>query len=156
LEIGYRPRFSPPDDLGPGTETFDPVIFSAQYNVEHWSLTGEYARRPIKNEGFSTEFDSEILGESYYMQGIYRLDPHWELVLRYDVSYFDVDNREADGSFAKDWTLGVRYNFTPSLMVRAEYHNVYGTLFLFPQDNPDTSATETQWHLGALLLSYRF
>ncbi|MGH8507120.1 MAG: hypothetical protein ACREVH_00160 [Gammaproteobacteria bacterium] len=37
LEIGYGPRFSPPDDFGPGTETFDPVIYSAQYKAEHCS-----------------------------------------------------------------------------------------------------------------------
>ena len=50
-------------------------------------------------------------------------------------------NLSAHFQFAKDWTVGVRYNITPSWMVRAEYHNVYGgTLYLFPQDNPDPFA----------------
>ena len=91
------------------------------------------------------------------------------MVLRYDVFYGDVDDRDgtkfeaATGQpshlqFAKDWTVGVRYNITPSWMVRAEYHNVYGgTLYLFPQDyNPDVFATEKKWDIFALLLSYRF
>jgi len=169
LETDYNPRLAFPDDLGPGKDLFEPVIFSAQYNAESWSLTGEYARRPIKHEGFlEPGFDFDIVGESYYIQGIYRIDPHWEMVVRYDVLYSDVDDRDGTKTeaatglpshllFAKDWTVGVRYNITPSLMARAEYHNVYGgTLFLFPQDNPDIFATEKKWDIFALLLSYRF
>ena len=133
------------------------MIFSAQYNAEHWSLTGEYARRPVKNEGFSDIcWTSKYWARAITCRVFTGLDPYWEFVLRYDALYADVDNRDADGLFAEEWTLGVRYNFTPSLMVRAEYHNVNGTAWLFPQDNPDPSAIETQWHLGALLLSYRF
>ncbi|MGQ0443544.1 MAG: hypothetical protein ACT4O2_00070 [Beijerinckiaceae bacterium] len=167
LETDYSPRFSPPDDLGPGKDLFDPVIFSAQYNAEHWSLTSEYARRPIKDEGFGDFFDLDIVGESYYFQGIYRLDPQWEAVLRYDVFFNNVDDRDgsqandrfgipAHTQFTKDWTFGVRYNINSSLMVRAEYHNVYGTFWLFPQDNPDVFATDKKWDIFALLLSYRF
>ena len=173
LETDYVPRFSPPDDLGPGKDLFEPVIFSAQYNAEDWSLTSEYARRPIKDEGFHPDcFDLDIVGESYYFQGIYRLDPWWEAVLRYDVFFNNVDDRDgtrakanaaacgvdvpAHTQFTKDWTFGVRYNINSSLMVRAEYHNVYGTFWLFPQDNPDVSATEKKWDIFALLLSYRF
>jgi hypothetical protein len=168
----YNPRFDPSQDLGPGDDTLEPLIFSAQYEAEHWSLTGEYARRRIKDEGFSSaafpNVDQDTVGESYYVQGIYRIDPHWEMVLRYDVFFGDVDDR--DGSefeartgfpshlqFAKDWTVGVRYNITPSLMARAEYHNVYGgTLYLLPQDNPDPFALNKKWDIFALLLSYRF
>ena len=113
-------------------------------------------------------FDLDIVGESYYIQGIYRIDPHWEMVVRYDVFYADVDDRDGSKTeaatgipssfqFAKDWTVGVRYNITPSWMARAEYHNVYGgTLYLFPQDNPDPFALNKKWDIFALLLSYRF
>lgn len=169
LETDYNPRLAFPDDLGPGKDLFEPVIFSAQYNAESWSLTGEYARRPIKHEGFLVPgFDFDIVGESYYIQGIYRIDPHWEMVVRYDVLYSDVDDRDGTKTeaatglpshllFAKDWTVGVRYNITPSWMARAEYHNVYGgTLYLFPQDNPVLSALDKKWDIFALLLSYRF
>jgi hypothetical protein len=165
----YNPRFSPEEgDRGPGTDALEPLIFSAQYEAEHWSLTGEYARRGVVQEGFGPDLDLDIVGKSYYIQGIYRLDPRWEMMVRYDVFFGDVDDR--DGSefkaitglpshlqFAKDWTVGVRYNITPSWMLRAEYHNVYGgTLFLFPQDNSDLFALSKKWDIFALLLSYRF
>lgn len=169
----YNPRFDTPPDFGLGDDTFEFVFFSAQYEAEHWSLTGEYARRHIVDEGFSPDFDVNTVGESYYIQGIYRLDPHWEMVARYDVFFLNVDDRDGSKTeanskgatpshqlFAKDWTVGVRYNITPSWILRAEYHNVYGgTLFLFPQDNPDhpdLSALDTKWDIFALLLSYRF
>ncbi|MGH8611456.1 MAG: hypothetical protein ACREYF_05275, partial [Gammaproteobacteria bacterium] len=102
------------------------------------------------------------------IQGIYRVDPRWEMMVRYDVFFSDVDDRDGSQAeatfgipshtqFAKDWTVGVRYNITPSWMLRAEYHNVYGgTLFLFPQDNPDVFALNKKWDIFALLLSYRF
>jgi hypothetical protein len=173
LEADYNPRLPRlafPNELGPGKDLFKPLIFSAQYNAESWSLTGEYARRAIQEEGFSPAFDFDIVGESYYIQGIYRIDPHWEMVVRYDVLFSNVDDRDGTKTeaasegripshlqFAKDWTVGVRYNITPSLMARAEYHNVYGgTAFLLPQDNPDVSALNKKWDIFALLFSYRF
>ncbi len=170
VETGYRPRFDPSNDLGPGKDLFEPVVFSAQYNAEHWTLTGEYARRPLKDEGFSSpflDFDLDIVGESYYIEGLYRLADDWQMVLRYDVLFTNVDDRDgteakarfgipAHTQFSKDWTFGVRYDITPSLMVRAEYHNLYGTFFLFPQDNPDVFATDKKWDLFALLFAYRF
>lgn len=174
LESGYSPRFSPPRDFGPGNDLFEPVILSAQYNAEHWSLTGEYARRRVEQTEFSPTLDADIEGESYYVQGIYRWDPRWELVLHYDVLISDVDDRDGTESkaatgvpahrrFAKDWTFGVRYNITSSLMARAEYHNVYGTAWLFPQDQPGfpnfsdlARSIDKKWDIFALLVSYRF
>ena len=71
------------------------------------------------------------------------MNAQWETVLRYDVLYNDVDDRDgtkfkaatqntvpAHTQFAKDWTVGLRYKITPSLMVAAEYHRVYGTGWL--------------------------
>jgi hypothetical protein len=169
VETGYNPRFSPPNDLQAGIDRFQPVYVSAQYNSEHWSLTSEYARRAIGDEGFSPDFDADIVGESYYFQGIYRLNAQWETVLRYDVLFNNVDDRDgttfkaktqntvpAHTQFAKDWTVGLRYNITPSLMVAAEYHRVYGTGWLSFLDNPDDSRLEKQWDLFALLASFQF
>ena len=174
FEAGYSPRSAPPTglELGPGDDLFEPVILSAQYNAENWSLTGEYARRHTKDTGFGPDFDFDIDGESYYVQGIYRWDPHLELVLRYDVLIGNVDDRDgteleaatsipSHRGFAKDWTFGVRYNITSSLMARAEYHNVYGTAWLFQQDQPGFpndpfSSTDKKWDIFALLVSYRF
>ena len=44
--------------------------------------------------------------------------------------------RAAFTRFAKDITVGLRWNVTPEFMVRAEYHRVNGTGWLSTLDNP--------------------
>ncbi len=167
VETQYEPRLAFPDDLTAGTNLFEPVIFSAQYNAERWSLTAEYRLLFDQSKGFGPLFpDDDIVGEAYYAQAIYRLDPHWEAVLRYDALYHDRDDRDgtefkaetglpANLQFANDWTVGLRYNITSSLMMRAEYHWVYGTGWVSIRDN-DPSMVDKQWDIFALLVSYRF
>ena len=65
----YNPRFDPPQDFGPGDDTFEFVFFSAQYEAEHWSLTSEYARRQIMDEGFSARFRLRHLGRELLRPG---------------------------------------------------------------------------------------
>src|SRR4051794_1650362 len=55
---------------------FTPVVFSAQYNAERWSLTSEYALRPLKYD--IPSLNMSFTGESYYFQGSYRFTPRWE------------------------------------------------------------------------------
>jgi hypothetical protein len=162
----YNPRFSPADDLLAGTDRFDPLVFSFQYNAENWSLTSEYALRFSEDKGFGLFPDASSVGESYYGQFIYRIDPSWEALVRYDVTILDQDDpegikakrvdRPAHLSFANDWTFGLRYNITPSLMMRAEYHRVHGTGWVNFQDNPDQNELEKNWDIFAVLFSYRF
>ncbi|UJP00803.1 MAG: hypothetical protein LZF64_03190, partial [Nitrosomonas sp.] len=89
---------------------------------------------------------------------------------RYDVLYADRSDR--DGShwasqnsarqglehtrFAKDITVGLRWNVTPEFMLRAEYHHVNGTGWLSRLDNPAPRDTEQHWDLYSILASYRF
>ena len=164
----YEPRFLPPQDLQAGSDVFELLILSAQYNGEHWGFTSEYALRHTEDEGFGPSFpDSAFTGESYYFQGMYRVSAKWEAFLRYDVFYANRDDRDgaktealfgipSQNLFAKDWTIGARYYVTPAFMVAAEYHHVYGAGWLPRQDNPDLSATDKKWDLFALLISYRF
>lgn len=170
VNIDYAPGVGDPS--GPGSIRFTPVILSAQYNSENWSLTGEYAQREL-------EFDDSIIyvpaslkhftGESYYLQGSYRLDPQWEAMVRYDVTYLNKDDRDGEdmaaltggarpdySQFAKDWTIGLRWDPHRSWMVRAEHHWVDGTAWLPLQDNPVPSNTERRWRLFTLLVSFRF
>ncbi|MCO6412442.1 MAG: hypothetical protein J5I92_06830 [Thiogranum sp.] len=170
LNMDYAPGVGDPS--GPGSIRFTPVILSAQYNAENWSLTGEYAQRQL-------EFDDSIIyvpsslkhftGESYYLQGSYRLDPQWEALVRYDVTYLNKDDRNGEdmatltggarpdySQFAKDWTIGLRWDPHRSWMVRAEHHWVDGTAWLPLQDNPVPSETERRWRLFTLLVSFRF
>jgi hypothetical protein len=164
--VGYDSRG--PGDLRPGSFTFEPLVFSAQYNAEQWSLTGEYARRRSKFKDFGPSLpDRDFTGESFYVQGTYRFMPRWETMLRYDVLWWDTDDRDgkrfeaatgglvaAHSRFAKDWTIGIRWDITPSIMVRAEYHNVDGTGWVSDLDNP--GGTKRYWNLFALLAAYRF
>ncbi|RFC31073.1 MAG: hypothetical protein DID91_2727704523 [Candidatus Nitrotoga sp. MKT] len=143
-------------------------IFSSQYNAENWSLTSEYALRPISIKNFGPNApDSTTHGQSYYIQGSYRLAPKWEALLRYDVMYIDSEDRDGKvfaaatrrpgfTRFSKDWTTGVRFDLTPEFMLRAEYHRVDGTAYLPVQDNPDPRALERRWDMFMLLGSFRF
>lgn len=178
---GLQDRFS-----GLGTLQFTPIIFSAQYNTERWSLTSEYAIRHIERHDYGAVPNLNFTGESYYFQGIYRFNSNWEGVLRYDAYYTDRDDRDgkkfasgipavvqdyfpAHSRFAKDITVGLRWNVTPSIMLRAEYHYVNGTGWASSLDNrapievrralhaPFLPAnTDQHWNLFAFQASYRF
>ena len=166
LDLRYKPGYA--DRLGSGRFKLTPLIFSAQYNAENWSLTSEYASRRISVKDFGPYFyNGDAVGESYYLQGTYRLAPKWEAILRYDVYYADKNDR--DGSdfaaatglpgftrYAKDWTVGVRFDVTPQFMLRAEAHRVDGTGFLAVQDNPDPRDLRRYWDNFMLLGSFRF
>ncbi len=168
--INYRPKSGPvPDPLRAGSAEFSPVIFSAQYNTEKWTLTSEYAIRPFRRIGFGPRLDVDVVGESYYFQAAYRFAPQWEIMARYDslVNNRDDPNGQriqaithgavpAYTQFAKNWTVGIRYDITSSLMARVEYNNVNGTAWVPPQDNPSLSAQSQHWDMFAFLLSLRF
>lgn len=169
MNVGYHPGA---DILQAGSIRFSPIIFSAQYNAERWSLTSEYAIRHFQFSNFGVpSLNLNFTGESYYFQGVYRFTPKWEGVLRYDVLYTNRADRSgqdyaathlgspAYGRYAKDVTTGVRWNVTPSFMLAAEHHYVNGTAWLAPLDNPNLSITgqhSQHWHLFSVLGSYRF
>ncbi|MBY0499942.1 MAG: OprO/OprP family phosphate-selective porin [Nitrosomonas sp.] len=176
LNTSYDPNNNVIDKLGPGTLQFTPVIFSAQYNTERWTLTSEYAIRPFQyNNKFSNPIlnNMHLVGESYYFQGEYRFTPKWEGILRYDALYTDrsdrdgsefvnflkglgINNGVAHSRFAKDITVGLRWNVTPTFMLRAEYHYINGTAWLSRLDNPSATDTDQHWHLYGIQGSYRF
>ncbi len=146
-----------------GEIRFVPVILSAQYNTEFWSLTSEYAQRYSRFDNVGNRNNS-FTGESYYLQFTHRLAKKFEALLRYDILYQNKDDRDgkkaaesgapAHSQFAKDWTAGLRWDITKSWMARIEYHYVDGTAWLPLSDNP--SATKRYWDMFALLISFRF
>ncbi len=157
------------DPLRSGHVSFAPVILSAQYNGEYLELTGEYAQRGFTYEGFGPALaDNNFVGESAYLQSVYRFRPHWDLLLRYDVLYTDQTDRSgkdfaathpgipAYSRFARDLTVGTGWQVSPSLLLRGEFHHVIGTAWLTGADNPDPSRTNRRWDMFALLVSYRF
>ena len=171
------PTFFPDEelaDLSDGRFLFTPIILSAQYNSERWTFTSEYAWRKAEFFDFQDIPDQSFIGESYYLQGTYRITPKWEAFLRYDVLYWDKDDRggthwERDlrrgpyhSAFAKDWSAGVRWDVTENFMLRAEFHNVDGTGWLPVADNPaiidpeQWDSISRRWNLFAMLASFRF
>lgn len=166
LDLRYRPGFG--DRLQAGHFKLTPLIFSAQYNAENWSLTSEYAFRRTSVSDFGPFFyNGTADGRSYYVQGTYRFAPQWEAHLRYDAYYADNDDRDgkifaaatrqpAFTRFARDWSVGLRYDVTPQFMLRVEAHWVDGTGFLAVQDNPDMQALRRYWNNVMAQASFRF
>ncbi len=173
------------DELRAGTTSYSFYIFSVQYNTEHWSYTAEYKRQPFSNKNYAKNavqrafFEDDSTSESYYGQITYRPNDTWEAVARYDVLYANEDDRDGSGlqtsifnatqgaievpghvTFAKDWMVGLRYNITRDLMVRTEYHRVFGTGWLSGLDNAtpleELRHSRGNWDIFAVLLSYRF
>jgi hypothetical protein len=165
VNVGYDPGRI--DLLDSGSFLFFPLIFSAQYNAERWSITSEYALRRIELNGFHPLVDRSFTGESFYFQGIYRFSKAWEAVLRYDFLFSDRKDRDgsewakrtrqpAHNFFAKDLMVGLRWNISPSIMLRTEYHRINGTGWLSVMDNPNSVLTDQHWNLFAAQISYRF
>ncbi len=173
LNAGYDPH-GIADPIRAGSLQFTPIYFSAQYNAERWSITSEYAIRHFNynnNFGLKGLNGLDFFGESYYIQGEYRFTPKWEGFIRYDVLYTNRSDRngkewvaldpvnragQEHSRFAKDITVGLRWNVTPEFMLRAEYHRVNGTGWLSRLDNPTVDATSQHWDLYAIQASYRF
>jgi hypothetical protein len=165
-----RPRYDPKgiNPFQAGETQLVPLIFSAQYETEKLTLTGEYSLRFLKLRGFGRFLpDRSDTGESYYLQLAYRIWPKLELVGRYDVYFADRDDtsgrkfaalthRPRHTRFARDFTLGMRLDLTSWWMVRVEYHRVEGTGWLPVSDNPDPRDLQKNWHLFSLLMAFRF
>lgn len=165
------------DRLTQGSFSFSPLFLSAQYNAEKWSLTAEYALRRLDFKNFGAPAldvqADNTTGESFYVQGVYRFHPKWEALLRYDVFFADRNDRNgkefvqwrednnltprpAHSRFARDLTVGLRWNITPQIMARFEYHYINGTGWISGLDNPNVASTVKEWDLFAAQLSFRF
>lgn len=166
VNIKFKPGSTPSSE---GTVHFRPLILSAQYNAERWSLTSEYALRYVKYQNVGPLNFSQT-GESIYLQGTYRITQELETLLRYDLLFQNRNDRNgrefassptafgrpAHTQFAKDWTAGLLWNITAQWMSRIEYHYVDGTAWLPLLDNPDVSQTKRRWDMLAILVSFRF
>jgi len=164
VTLDYKPGSS--DFLNAGSAQFTPYILSAQFNGEKIGLTGEYYYSYNKFRDFGVIPDTSPVSENWYIQGSYRLSHKWQSIIRYDVNYLDKDNRTGSNleqanlpahmGFTKDWMIGLRWDITPSIMIRGEYHNINGTSWLPSADNPDRSKTKQYWDLFSIQASYRF
>ncbi len=165
INVDYEPGTN--DPIAPGEFHFIPYILSAQYNDENWSLTAEYARRSTELEKFKLLPDIDFTGSSYFVQGTYRLRPTLEAFLRYDELIWNNDDKDGKAfesltglphysRFAKDWTIGLRWDVSPRVMLRTELHQVNGTGWLSLLENTSPMDTDQHWQLFALSASIRF
>jgi hypothetical protein len=156
------------DLLPEGSFDLDYWVLSAQYNNGPWRLTVEYMQEPLDYSGFGGFFDAaDTTVDGYYLQGDYRLHEDWELMLRYEESHYDKDDPDGTQTsqvsglapynhYSKLWTLGLLWEPSEQLMLRAEFSRVDGTIFLSNLDNPLPSETVKDWNLFSLLISYSF
>lgn len=152
--------------LNEGQLQYKPLIFSAQYNAEKWSLTGEYAFRGLRLNNFGVFPDSDMTGQGYYLQGIYKITSFLQGMVRYDELIWDTDDRDGNkyaaqsgnpaySRFAKDWTIGLRFKLIPGLLLSTEYHHINGTGTISQLENT-VGSTKQHWDLYAVMLSYDF
>ncbi|MCF6202649.1 MAG: hypothetical protein L3J59_03130 [Methylococcaceae bacterium] len=165
LNADYHPGNS--SKFSRGSIRFKPLVFSAQYNAENWSLTAEYAYRKTELAGFGLFPNMGVAGESFYIQGIYKFTNYLEGLVRYDELSADKNDKKGDeyalrsmtgapnySRYAKDWTVGLRVKLFTDFLISAEYHRVNGTAWLSGLEN-DKSTTK-YWDLYTLLISYSF
>lgn len=149
--------------INEGSFHFNPLILSAQYNAEKWSLTAEYALRRTRLDYFKIS-DIGFTGQSYYIQGTYRFTDKLEGLVRYDELVWDLDDQYGYrypnrlgphfSRYARDWTFGLRYEILPSLLMSTEYHHINGTGWLSRLENTQDEAQ--RWDMYAFMLSYNF
>lgn len=150
-----------------GRFSFIPVLFSAQYNAEFWSFTTEYALRGSSFRDFGPfRPDLDINGDSYYVQGSYKFTDAIEGYMRYDEYYLSQSDRNgkkyasltgepAYGTFAKDFTVGARWDITDWLMLRAEYHRINGTGWTTVLENEGENNSQ-HWDMFGVAAAVRF
>ncbi|MBS3953256.1 MAG: hypothetical protein KGZ88_09930 [Methylomicrobium sp.] len=165
LELHYGPVQT--DSINAGRLSFRPLVVSAQYNGEKFGLTGEYLYQWNRFSGFGQSFpDKASATESWYVESTYRFIPQLQGAIRYNVLYIDTHDKQGSRvgllgvpdhvAYAKDWMVSMRWDVTPSWMLRAEYHRIEGTAWMPSADNPDPNSTQKYWDLYGLQLSYRF
>ncbi|MDO6563733.1 hypothetical protein Q4488_10105 [Amphritea sp. 1_MG-2023] len=168
--LGYEPAGgSWPYEFNEGDLKLNVAMLSAQYNTEHWSLTGEYMVHDIDWTELGGIFSlrPKTPLESYYLQLQYRVNSQWDLLLRYDHLMLDGNDpqgklnsqlfgKKAYDFYSKDIVLGVGWQPNSDWLFRAELHNVEGTGWAAEQDNPDTGTLKKHWHIFALQATYRF
>jgi hypothetical protein len=162
----YQP--GSPDVLAAGKVEFRNLLASIQQRFKTVTLTAEYGEPHSSLDGFGPLLPNTSRDiQAYYLQGEWRFHPAWELMLRHETLYRNQNDKSgsqfqadtglpAHSMFAHDWALGLRWDATPSWMLRAEYHHVDGTGWLPGLDNPSFATREQHWNMWLFQAAYRF
>lgn len=167
INLGYEPG-NASDPFAGLSSKFDSFIASAQYNGEKFSLAAEYSLIWNQITGIThIRPDSFPVSEYWYIQGGYRILDNLQLTLRYDSAATDINDRSGENfhnethlpahfQFTQDFVVGLRWDITPSWMIRAEYHRVHGASTVNLLDNPDIADLALDWNIFGLQAAFRF
>jgi|GEM_PF-876989 len=116
-------------------ETRETWVGHAEYLSDRWTARAEWGRLTHK-----PNFEEE----GGYLELAYKLTEHWELAGRYDkwdLTFPGTDFSTLPGILPqllkhKEVAFGINYWFTPSFVVRLDFHKVDGNRFAFV-DTPD-------------------
>lgn len=153
--------------FSPGEISLLITIVSAQYNLEYWSFTTEALQGKTRWQDLGPGFAEEKTMRSFYLQLDHRLGNQWQVMLRFDRQKLDKDDPQGEAfnrqtgqpghlQFARDWTLGLRYQPNRHLDFSAELHRIEGSSWLFKQDNPAPNTLVKNWKMLMLQAAYRF
>ncbi len=155
---------------GSGDVTLNTGVLSVEHNREEWSYTAEYASTRQMRNGFNVPglaiLDKDTTIEAYYLQALWRFAPRWQSIARYDALYLDKQDRNgsafsvvtglpASQRYARDATLGLRYEPDAHLSLFAEYHHVDGGAWLSKLDNPPAGLSR-YWDMLLLQAAWHF
>lgn len=155
---------------GAGNVTLNTGVLSVEHNREDWSYTAEYASTRQLRRGFNVPFapilDKDTTIEAYYLQTLWRFAPRWQALARYDAIYLDKQDRNgmifaaattlpASQRYARDWTMGLRYEPSSNWSLFAEIHHVNGGAWLSKLDNPP-AGLKSNWDMLLLQAAWHF
>lgn len=151
----------------PGETEIDLDTWSIEYNLDRWQFTTEYQRLDYYiNDIYGINTRSKTPGEGYYVSANYRFNDRWQGFIRYDASYTDKDDKDGDeyeaatgfpghNRFAKDTTIGLRFEPSKHWLIAAEFHHISGTAWL-PKVENDLATAKKDWNLFTAEVSYKF
>lgn len=145
-------------------------VFSARYDAERITITGEYG--VVANDNLLILAGTPILrqqveADSGYLQAEYRIDPHWMVMTRMDSFYRDRHDRsgrkfaaanpgvDRRSQVSHDFTIGVHWRPDEHWGVWAEHHWINGTATLQRLENPPP-VRHQRWSMLMLMAGYKF
>jgi hypothetical protein len=150
----------------------DLSVYSAEYRAPKWALSLEYLNIDTVTSNVTILGqpglpDSEDQSEAYYVQLEWNPVERWSFYTRMERLYYDKDDRDgsnsavglginADGRFAKIFTLGARWYITEDFSIGAQFSKNKGFAHSVGSTDVDYDSLKENWDLGILQFSYHF
>jgi hypothetical protein len=171
-EFTYQQGMPSPENIFFDSDfTFQFYTFNALYEGESWEFSAEvYQQRFVIDGFYSTTFKLDDIGQGFYFQSRYKVSQRLTLLARYEDFYLDKDDKNgkqqeqnSNGAipyyfgFHRDTTVGLNFDATSNMALRAEYHWIKGTGRLSPVVLPNTQLNNSEtWQMWAVQLMYWF